>query len=51
LAFNLQLWIERTHLDVMRTVCYQPGPLVMPDLGEFSMEATGHTSTGQAIKA
>jgi hypothetical protein len=21
-------------------VCYQPGPLLMPDLGEFSMEAT-----------
>lgn len=36
----LQIWIRRTQLDVMRTVCYQPGPLLMPDLGEFSMEAT-----------
>jgi hypothetical protein len=36
----LQVWIRRTQLDVMRTVCYQPGPLLMPDLGEFSMEAT-----------
>ncbi|GFZ48798.1 hypothetical protein JCM24511_06547 [Saitozyma sp. JCM 24511] len=34
------IWIRRTQLDVMRTVCYQPGPLLMPDLGEFSMEAT-----------
>ncbi|ORY33432.1 PLC-like phosphodiesterase [Naematelia encephala] len=33
-------WIDRTQLDMMRTMCYQPGPLVMPDLSEFSMEAT-----------
>ncbi|TYJ57940.1 hypothetical protein B9479_001295 [Cryptococcus floricola] len=26
---------------VMRTVCFQPGPLTMPDLGEFSMAASG----------
>lgn len=25
----------------MRTVCYQPGPLTMPDLGEFSMVEQG----------
>jgi glycerophosphoryl diester phosphodiesterase/phosphatidylglycerol phospholipase C len=36
-----QTWILRTQLDVMRTVCYRPGPLVMPDLGEFSMDAEG----------
>jgi hypothetical protein len=29
--------IRRTQLDVMRTHCYQPGPIFMPDLGEFSM--------------
>jgi hypothetical protein len=29
--------IRRSQLDVMRTNCYQPGPLSMPDLGEFSM--------------
>ncbi|KIR62571.1 hypothetical protein I312_103315 [Cryptococcus bacillisporus CA1280] len=34
-------WILRTQLDVMRTVCYQPGPLTLPDLGEFSMVENG----------
>jgi hypothetical protein len=27
--------VERSQLDWMRTICYQPGPLVMPDLSEF----------------
>ncbi|WVF72916.1 hypothetical protein IAT40_007734 [Kwoniella sp. CBS 6097] len=40
-------WILRTHLDVMRTVCYQPGPLFMPDLTEFSMV----DETGSDVKA
>jgi hypothetical protein len=35
-----QIWICRTQLDTMRTVCYKPGPLVVPDLGEFSMDTT-----------
>ena len=47
----LQTWIERTHLDVMRTVCYQPGPLVLPDLGEFSMEATEPISRLTSVTA
>ncbi|ODN73318.1 hypothetical protein L202_07864 [Cryptococcus amylolentus CBS 6039] len=34
-------WMLRTQLDVMRTVCFQPGPLTMPDLSEFSMAASG----------
>jgi hypothetical protein len=33
----------------MRTVCYQPGPLVMPDLGEFSMSATSPSPAGVKV--
>jgi hypothetical protein len=37
--YTTQTWIERSHMDVLRTLCYQPGPLNPPDLGELSMEA------------
>ncbi|WWC94971.1 hypothetical protein V866_001823 [Kwoniella sp. B9012] len=30
-------YILRTQLDIMRTMCYQPGPIEKPDLSEFSM--------------
>ena len=36
-----QIMIRRSQLDVMRTNCYQPGPISMPDLGEFSMVPNG----------
>ena len=37
----------------MRTICYQPGPLYVPDLGEFSMDpaaksASVDTATGNS---
>ncbi|WWC91815.1 uncharacterized protein L201_006762 [Kwoniella dendrophila CBS 6074] len=32
-----QTWILRTQLDIMRTVCYQPGPLQQADITELSM--------------
>ncbi|WVQ84663.1 hypothetical protein IAT38_006818 [Cryptococcus sp. DSM 104549] len=44
-------WILRTQLDVMRTVCFQPGPLTMPDLGEFSMEEGGPKLMDEAKRA
>jgi len=34
------IWLQRIQLDIMRTVCYQPGPFVMPDLGEFTTGAS-----------
>lgn len=36
---KLQLWFQRTQLDLLRTICYQPGPLEMPDLKNIDIEA------------
>ncbi|RSH78200.1 uncharacterized protein EHS24_002661 [Apiotrichum porosum] len=30
------LWLERTQLDVLRTLCFQPGPLVTSDISEYA---------------
>ncbi|OCF38040.1 hypothetical protein I316_00264 [Kwoniella heveanensis BCC8398] len=35
----------------MRTVCYQPGPLFMPDLTEFSMGDEAGTSPESAARS
>jgi hypothetical protein len=32
-----QTWMQRTQLDVMRTVCYHPGPILMPDLSQAAV--------------
>ncbi|WVR07619.1 hypothetical protein IAU60_004661 [Kwoniella sp. DSM 27419] len=44
-------WVLRSQLDTLRTMCYQPGPLHMPDLAEFSMVETADQAEREATPA
>lgn len=47
---KLQLWVERSQLDTMRTVCYQPGPIVKADVSGYE-SIIGDGSAGHEVVA
>ncbi|GMK56412.1 hypothetical protein CspeluHIS016_0302520 [Cutaneotrichosporon spelunceum] len=42
------LWFQRAQLDLMRTICYAPGPLKMPDLDGLDIAAIDQMSSNAA---